>query len=177
MPPGRVPLSARVPLKTPELHARDSKAKSHLTIIHSVRDVCPRRLKQGIFALTLTGLPCLDTSMSSAGCRHQAGAAHSELWQVHLQALTAWFLAGGAWSGSDLCPPPLQVLTSANWGADIGNFFTGGLNLQVEHHLFPAISFMHYPAISRIVADECAKRGIPYVHYDTLPEIIGRFNK
>jgi hypothetical protein len=37
----------------------------------------------------------------------------------------------------------VQVLTSANWGGVIGNFFTGGLNLQVEHHLFPAVSFMH----------------------------------
>ena len=36
-----------------------------------------------------------------------------------------------------------QVLTSANWGGVVGNFFTGGLNLQVEHHLFPAVSFMH----------------------------------
>ena len=32
-----------------------------------------------------------------------------------------------------------QLLTSANWGGVIGNFFTGGLNLQIEHHLFPAI--------------------------------------
>ena len=38
-----------------------------------------------------------------------------------------------------------QIVTSANWGGSVGNFFTGGLNLQVEHHLFPAISFMHYP--------------------------------
>lgn len=34
---------------------------------------------------------------------------------------------------------------------------------------------MHYPAISKIVESECKKRGIPYAHYDTLPEIIGRF--
>ena len=47
----------------------------------------------------------------------------------------------------------------------------GGLNLQVEHHLFPAISFCHYPAIAEIVKDECAKRGVPYARYDTLPEV------
>ena len=70
-----------------------------------------------------------------------------------------------------------QVLTSANWGGSIGNFMTGGLNLQIEHHMFPAISFMHYPAIARIVRDECEKRGINYASYDTLPEIIGRFQK
>ncbi|GBF97145.1 hypothetical protein Rsub_10332 [Raphidocelis subcapitata] len=68
-----------------------------------------------------------------------------------------------------------QLVTSANWGGVVGNFFTGGLNLQVEHHLFPAISFMHYPAISKIVAEEAAKRGIPYAHYDTLPQIVARF--
>ena len=70
-----------------------------------------------------------------------------------------------------------QVLTSANWGGAIGHFMTGGLNLQIEHHMFPAISFMHYPAISNIVRDECDKRGINYASYDTLPEIITRFYK
>ncbi|KAG2496097.1 hypothetical protein HYH03_005700 [Edaphochlamys debaryana] len=68
-----------------------------------------------------------------------------------------------------------QVQTSANWGGVIGCFFTGGLNLQIEHHLFPAISFMHYPAIARIVEDECNKRGIVYAKYETLPEIVNRF--
>ena len=52
-----------------------------------------------------------------------------------------------------------QVLTSANWGGVIGNFFTGGLNLQIEHHMFPAISFMHYPAIAKIVQDNARNEG------------------
>lgn len=64
-----------------------------------------------------------------------------------------------------------QIVTSADWGGVVGNFFTGGLNLQVEHHLFPAISFCHYPAIAAIVKDECQKQGVPYVCYDTLPEV------
>ena len=68
-----------------------------------------------------------------------------------------------------------QVLTSADWGGVVGNFFTGGLNLQVEHHLFPAVCFVHYPAIAKIVADECKKRDVPYFSYDTLPAILGRF--
>lgn len=49
------------------------------------------------------------------------------------------------------------------------------MRVQVEHHLFPAISFMHYPAIQKIVAEECAKRGIPYAYYGTLPEILVRY--
>lgn len=68
-----------------------------------------------------------------------------------------------------------QILTSANWGGVVGNFFTGGLNLQIEHHLFPAISFMHYPAIAKIVAEEAKKAGVTYAQYDTLPQILSRF--
>lgn len=68
-----------------------------------------------------------------------------------------------------------QLVTSANWGHWIGCFFTGGLNLQIEHHLFPAVSFMHYPAISRIVEDEAQRRGLNYASYQTLPDIIRKF--
>ena len=70
-----------------------------------------------------------------------------------------------------------QLVTSADWGGKIGNFFTGGLNLQVEHHLFPAICFVHYPAIAKIVAEEAAKMGIPYSSYRTLPGIFVAFWK
>jgi len=68
-----------------------------------------------------------------------------------------------------------QVATSANYGGALANFMTGGLSLQVEHHLFPAVFFGHYPAISAIVADECAKRGIPYATYPTLWATLKQF--
>jgi linoleoyl-CoA desaturase len=31
----------------------------------------------------------------------------------------------------------------------------GGLNFQVEHHLFPQISHVHYPKLAKIVQDVC----------------------
>lgn len=68
-----------------------------------------------------------------------------------------------------------QILTSADWGGAVGNFMTGGLNLQVEHHLFPAVCFVHYPAIAQIVADECKKRDVPYFRYGSLGSILKRF--
>jgi fatty acid desaturase (delta-4 desaturase) len=68
-----------------------------------------------------------------------------------------------------------QLVTSADWGGKVGNFFTGGLNLQVEHHLFPAICFVHYPAIAKIVAEEAEKHGVPYSSYRTLPGIFLEF--
>jgi linoleoyl-CoA desaturase len=38
----------------------------------------------------------------------------------------------------------------------------GGLNFQVEHHLFPGICHVHYPAIAPIVRDVCGALGVPY---------------
>jgi linoleoyl-CoA desaturase len=45
------------------------------------------------------------------------------------------------------------------------NWLVGGLNFQIEHHLFPKISHIHYPALSEIVRKACAEYGIPYLEY------------
>jgi linoleoyl-CoA desaturase len=47
-------------------------------------------------------------------------------------------------------------------------WYLGGLNFQVEHHLFPRICHVHYPEISRIVEEICARRGIRYVAHKRL---------
>lgn len=59
-----------------------------------------------------------------------------------------------------------QVETSATWGRRIACFMTGGLNYQIEHHLFPALSHGLYPEIQPIIMEECKKRNIPYHDYD-----------
>lgn len=41
-------------------------------------------------------------------------------------------------------------------------WFIGGLNFQIEHHLFPQVCHIHYPKIARIVADVAAEYNIPY---------------
>jgi linoleoyl-CoA desaturase len=38
----------------------------------------------------------------------------------------------------------------------------GGLNFQIEHHLFPRICHVHYPAMSKIVEQTCKDFGIEY---------------
>jgi len=38
----------------------------------------------------------------------------------------------------------------------------GGLNFQIEHHLFPKICHIHYPAISKIVEETCKEFGVKY---------------
>ncbi|MCC7232525.1 MAG: acyl-CoA desaturase [Bacteroidia bacterium] len=67
-----------------------------------------------------------------------------------------------------------QVRTTANFatGSRIITWFTGGLNFQVEHHLFPRVSHVHYPAISHIVRETCSKYGLPYYEAPTLSNAI-----
>ena len=57
-----------------------------------------------------------------------------------------------------------QMRTTANFatGSFLANFLTGGLNFQVEHHLFPLICHTHYPKISPIVEKVASKYGVPY---------------
>jgi linoleoyl-CoA desaturase len=44
----------------------------------------------------------------------------------------------------------------------IMSWLLGGLNFQIEHHLFPRISHVHYPAISKLVEQTCREFGIRY---------------
>ena len=61
-----------------------------------------------------------------------------------------------------------QLATTANFGPrnKILSWFIGGLNYQVEHHLFSNISHVHYPAISKIVKKTAIEYGIPYYSED-----------
>jgi len=53
------------------------------------------------------------------------------------------------------------------------NFFSGGLNHQIEHHLFYKISHIHYPALAPIVADVARRHGAPYLEYPTFRAALG----
>jgi len=57
-----------------------------------------------------------------------------------------------------------QVLTSHNFGVGsaFALHFSGGLNMQIEHHLFPSVHYTHYPAIGKIVKEACKEFGLPY---------------
>lgn len=57
-----------------------------------------------------------------------------------------------------------QMQTTANFATHnpFVNWYVGGLNFQIEHHLFPKICSVHYPAISPIVKEVAEKHGVPY---------------
>lgn len=42
------------------------------------------------------------------------------------------------------------------------SWFIGGLNYQIEHHLFPNISHVHYRKISKIIAETAKEYNLPY---------------
>ncbi|MFH5832687.1 fatty acid desaturase family protein [Halalkalibaculum sp. DA3122] len=82
-----------------------------------------------------------------------------------------------------------QMETTANFAHDnkLLSWYIGGLNYQIEHHLFPKICSVHYPAISRIVREVADEYDVPYnynesfykairSHYRTL-KIFGQYKQ
>lgn len=63
-----------------------------------------------------------------------------------------------------------QVISTANFATSsrLLHWLLGGLNFQIEHHLFPRVSHIHYPAISRLVKETCHEFNITYHEYKTM---------
>lgn len=61
-----------------------------------------------------------------------------------------------------------QLLNTVNFSrkSRVMNYFIGGLNYQIEHHLFPHISHVHYSELSNIVKKTAESYGLPYYEYN-----------
>jgi linoleoyl-CoA desaturase len=62
-----------------------------------------------------------------------------------------------------------QLRTTANFanGSRFFSWFVGGLNYQIEHHLFPNICHVHYRKISKIVKETAQEFNLPYHQHKT----------
>lgn len=62
-----------------------------------------------------------------------------------------------------------QLYTTSNFGLSsrLIFWFTGGLNHQIEHHLFPNICHIHYRKIGKIVRETTKEFGMPYHNQKT----------
>lgn len=72
-----------------------------------------------------------------------------------------------------------QLMTTANFANSNQwlTWFVGGLNYQVEHHLFPNICHIHYPAIAPIVRETAQAYGLPYHAHPTFGSaLVSHFN-
>ncbi|NCT95296.1 MAG: acyl-CoA desaturase [Chitinophagaceae bacterium] len=67
-----------------------------------------------------------------------------------------------------------QIKTTANFATrnKLVSWLVGGLNFQIEHHLFPKISHVHYPAISEIVRAVCREYQLQYIEYPTMRKAV-----
>jgi linoleoyl-CoA desaturase len=63
-----------------------------------------------------------------------------------------------------------QISSTANFATSNKWLYwlLGGLNFQVEHHLFPRISHIHYPQISQFVKDTCREYNVAYHEYSSM---------
>lgn len=62
-----------------------------------------------------------------------------------------------------------QMKTTSNFAKKnkLLSWFVGGLNYQIEHHLFPNICHIHYQNISKIVKETAEEFGVPYYEHET----------
>lgn len=62
-----------------------------------------------------------------------------------------------------------QLFNTANFApkAKVFSWYVGGLNYQIEHHLFPNICHVHYNKLSKIVRETAAEYGLPYFSQKT----------
>jgi linoleoyl-CoA desaturase len=68
-----------------------------------------------------------------------------------------------------------QLATTIDFAPDnrFATWYLGGLNFQAVHHLFPRICHVHYPAISRLIAETCADHGVPYAPAPSIRAALG----
>jgi linoleoyl-CoA desaturase len=60
----------------------------------------------------------------------------------------------------------LQTAATVNFRTGlVGSLMCSGLEYQIEHHLFPNISYVYYPKLAPLVREFCRRRGLPYRSY------------
>ncbi len=67
-----------------------------------------------------------------------------------------------------------EMETTADFGRTnrLLSWYIGGLNFQIEHHLFPRICSIHYPKITSIVEAVAREYGVPFHSHETLRDAI-----
>jgi linoleoyl-CoA desaturase len=96
-----------------------------------------------VMAVTFQLAHCVEEANFSSGDELRAD---KQVWAIHEVETTVNF-----------CPRN-PVLT----------WLLGGLNFQIEHHLFPGVPHTHYPAISRIVRRNAERHGVRYTAQPSL---------
>lgn len=72
-----------------------------------------------------------------------------------------------------------QLLTTMNFAPNSPAFswYVGGLNYQIEHHLFPNVCHVHYKKLSAIVKETAKEYGLPYHSQDSFGKAVWQHAK
>ncbi|MFC5745453.1 fatty acid desaturase family protein [Actinomadura rugatobispora] len=128
-----------------------------------VRD---RVLEGALLAAHAVGYVALAFTLLSPGKAVALMLLHQALFGVHLGSAFAPNHKGMAMPGPGERWDHLrrQVLTSRNVrGGAVNDYLLGGLNYQVEHHLFPSVARPNLRRLQLLVREHCERVGLPYV--------------
>lgn len=122
-----------------------------------------------VLPIILIDLPWWQTLLGFILMQYLCGLILTLIFQpAHVIRETDFFIAeeGGSMENNWAIH---QMKTTSNFanGSRIFSWFIGGLNYQIEHHLFPNICHVHYSNIAKIVKETAADYNIPYHHHKT----------
>jgi len=128
---------------------------------------------KAVFFLLAFGIPLWFHSIGVVLCYYGvaglvAGMLLSVVFQVaHCVEEVAFPVPHSRADGIDKAWAIHQVEATANFarGNRVASWLVGGLNFQIEHHLFPRISHVHYPALSPLVEQTCREFGVRYTAF------------
>jgi fatty acid desaturase len=127
------------------------------------RGVRHRGIEAALLAVHLIGYLAVLFLMLPAGKAFAFLAVHQMLFGVYLGCTFAPNHKGMPMPTEDLDFLRKQVLTSRNVrGGTLVDIVLGGLNYQIEHHLFPSMPTPHLRKARPIVRQFCAERQVPY---------------
>ncbi|REE95379.1 fatty acid desaturase family protein [Thermomonospora umbrina] len=130
-----------------------------------------RLLEGGLMAVHLVGYFALAFTLMPTAQAITFVLVHQALFGLHLGSVFAPNHKGMAMPGPDERWDHLrrQVLTSRNIRRGVvTDWMMGGLNYQIEHHLFPSIPRCNLSRLQPLVREHCAKVGLPYAETSAL---------
>jgi fatty acid desaturase (delta-4 desaturase) len=69
---------------------------------------------------------------------------------------------------NETCWYKFQVESSSTYGGYWAGLFTGGLNDQITHHVFPRMNSCYFPKIRKEIEEICKKHNVKYTYYETI---------
>lgn len=156
---------------------------SAVRIVIGDRELKHRRAEAAMLTVRLLGWPALLFSVLGFGLGAAFLAVQLMIFGVYLGASFA-----SNHKGMPLVPKDTridflsrQVLTSRNIRGGRGvDWLMGGLNLQVEHHLFPSMPSSSLRRVQPIVREYCAEQGVPYTEaglFESYGIVVRHLNK